>query len=108
MTGKLRYLKASMPIPTLSARTCNVTAKSIEASLSPRTKAIIVTHLFGNPCGMADILEVARARNVAVIEDCAHAFGASVDGKWLGSRTVAGVLSFYATKLIGGGEGGAG
>src|SRR4051812_6661561 len=54
--------------------TCNVTAESIERVLSPRTKAVVVTHLFGNPCDMTGIMKVCRPRGIAVIEDCAQAF----------------------------------
>src|ERR1700674_5837025 len=55
-------------------RTCNVTASTIEARLSERTKAIVVTHLFGNPCEMDAIMELAAARQLPVIEDCAQSF----------------------------------
>src|SRR5256885_3406023 len=55
--------------------TLNVTAATIRASLSPRTRAIMVTHLFGNPCDMGEIMTLARARDIAVIEDCAQALG---------------------------------
>lgn len=68
-----------------------------------RVRAIIAVNTFGVP---APVDEIA-ASGVPVIEDCAHAFGISLNGKLLGSRAKAGVLSFYATKLIGGGEGGA-
>src|SRR5215475_6149833 len=57
-------------------KTCNVTANTIESCLSERTRAIIVTHLFGNPCDVGPILELARSHNLPVIEDCAQAFGA--------------------------------
>jgi dTDP-4-amino-4,6-dideoxygalactose transaminase len=64
-------------------------------------KAGIAVNTFGFPAAME------RLEGVSWIEDCAHAFGIEVDGKALGSRAEIGVLSFYATKLIGGGEGGA-
>src|SRR6266436_2618671 len=51
--------------------TLNVTAATIRARLSPRTRAIMVTHLFGNPCEMSEIMTLARSRDIAVIEDCA-------------------------------------
>src|SRR5262249_34108082 len=54
--------------------TYNVTASTIEARLSPKTRAIIVTHLFGNPCDMGPIVDLAKAHNLPVIEDCAQAF----------------------------------
>src|SRR6186997_1446315 len=48
--------------------TCNVTAATIKAALSERTKAVIVTHLFGNPCNMTEIMSLCRQREIAVIE----------------------------------------
>ncbi len=54
--------------------TYNITAETIEARLSERTRAIMVTHLFGNPCEMHEIMELARARRIPVIEDCAQSF----------------------------------
>lgn len=71
------------------------------ADLRPR--AAIAVNTFGVPCQLEDLLSTG----VPVIEDCAHAFGLRVREKWLGSRGAIGILSFYATKLIGGGEGGA-
>jgi len=70
---------------------------------SSRPHAMIVVNTFGAPAPMEEIV----SSEVPVIEDCAHGFGLKKSGKWLGSRALAGVLSFYATKLIGGGEGGA-
>src|ERR687892_446431 len=58
-------------------RTCNPTAATIRACVSDRTRAIIVTHLFGNPAEMAAIMAVARERRIPVIEDCAQAYLAS-------------------------------
>src|SRR5580698_2808824 len=55
-------------------RTGNVTADTISARITDRTKAIVVTHLFGNPCDMTGIMAVANARGIPVIEDCAQAF----------------------------------
>lgn len=68
-----------------------------------RPRVVIAVNTFGMPAEIDEII----ASGVPVIEDCAHAFGLAVGGKWLGSRAQVGVLSFYATKLIGGGEGGA-
>ena len=60
--------------------TGNVTAETIAARLTPRTKAIVVTHLFGNPCEMDAILALAAAHGLPVIEDCAQAFLGSQQG----------------------------
>jgi perosamine synthetase len=87
-------------------RTLNVTARTVEARLSSRTKAIVVTHLFGNPCDMAPIMELARAKNIPVIEDCAQAFGATYGGRPVGTFGAIGTFSLQQGKHITTGEGG--
>jgi dTDP-4-amino-4,6-dideoxygalactose transaminase len=85
----------------------NVTADSIRAVLTPRAKAIIVVHLAGWPCDMDPILELARDRNLLVIEDCAQAHGATYKRRPVGSFGAAAVFSFCQDKIITtGGEGG--
>ena len=86
--------------------TCNVTAETIAARLSDRTKAIIVTHLFGNPCDMGPIIELARARGIPVIEDCAQAYLAREGGKLVGTHGAIGCFSLQQGKHITTGEGG--
>jgi perosamine synthetase len=68
-----------------------------------RPRATIAVNTFGAPVAVEEMI----SSEFPVIEDCAHAFGSRVRGQWLGSRSQVGVLSFYATKLIAGGEGGA-
>jgi dTDP-4-amino-4,6-dideoxygalactose transaminase len=85
----------------------NITAASIERVLSRRTRAIVVVHLAGWPCEMQQILELAKSRSVAVIEDCAQANGALYQGRAVGSFGVFGAFSFCQDKIIStGGEGG--
>jgi dTDP-4-amino-4,6-dideoxygalactose transaminase len=86
--------------------TYNVTAATIEKALSPRTKAIMVTHLFGNPCRMGEIMELAKGRGIPVIEDCAQAFGAELDGRQVGAWGDIGCFSLQQGKHITTGEGG--
>src|SRR5688500_4589108 len=86
--------------------TYNVTADTIEAVLSPRTKAIMVTHLFGNPCRMGEIMELARVGGITVIEDCAQAFGAEINGRKVGAWGDIGCFSLQQGKHITTGEGG--
>jgi dTDP-4-amino-4,6-dideoxygalactose transaminase len=86
--------------------TCNVTAETIEKVLSERTKAIIVTHLFGNPCEMQPIMELARERKIPVIEDTAQAFLAEENGKFAGAIGDIGCYSLQQGKHITTGEGG--
>lgn len=87
-------------------RTCNITAETIEPCLSERTRAIIVTHLFGNPCEMGEILELAARRNLPVIEDCAQAFLARHNGRPVGTLGAVGCFSLQQGKHITTGEGG--
>src|SRR5215831_4522724 len=87
-------------------KTCNVTAKTVEGCLSRRTRAIIVTHLFGNPCDMAEIMELARSHHIPVIEDCAQAFLARYDNQFVGTIGTIGCFSLQQGKHITTGEGG--
>jgi perosamine synthetase len=75
-------------------------------AITPRTKAVIPVHLAGHPCRIKEILAIARARGIQVMEDAAHSFGAAVDGQRLGGFGDATVFSFYATKCITTGDGG--
>lgn len=85
----------------------NLTADSISAVLTSRTKAIIVVHTFGWPCEMDPIMDLARQRELKVIEDCAQAHGAMYRGRCCGSIGDIGTFSFCQDKIITtGGEGG--
>ena len=87
--------------------TFNIDASKIEAAITPRTKAIIPVHLYGQPCDMDVIMDVAKRHNLKVIEDCCQAIGALYKGKMVGTFGDAGCLSFYPTKNLGGmGDGG--
>ena len=87
-------------------RTGNLTATSIAERISDKTRAIVVTHLFGNPCDMTAIGELARARNIPVIEDCAQAFLAKHKGQVVGGFGALGCFSLQQGKHITTGEGG--
>ena len=87
-------------------KTLNVTAETIEAALSEKTKAIIVTHLFGNPCEMKAIMELADSKGIPVIEDTAQSFLATVDGEKVGTIGAIGAFSFQQGKQMTTGEGG--
>jgi dTDP-4-amino-4,6-dideoxygalactose transaminase len=87
-------------------RTWNVTGSTIEAALSERTRVIIVTHLFGNPCDMDRIMSLAESRNIPVIEDCAQAFLAKDRGRLAGTIGKIGCFSLQQGKHITSGEGG--
>jgi hypothetical protein len=85
----------------------NLTAETVRAVLSPRTRAIIAVHLAGWPCDMEPILALARERGLRVIEDCAQAHGATHRGRPVGSFGDAAAFSFCTDKILTtGGEGG--
>ncbi|HEY9801872.1 MAG TPA: DegT/DnrJ/EryC1/StrS family aminotransferase [Leptolyngbyaceae cyanobacterium] len=88
--------------------TFNLDLQQVEAAITPKTKAIIPVHLFGQPVDMTTLMAIAQAHNLAVIEDCAQSTGASWDGKKVGSIGHIGCFSFYPTKNLGAcGDGGA-
>jgi dTDP-4-amino-4,6-dideoxygalactose transaminase len=86
--------------------TFNITAETIEPRITERTRAIIVTHLFGYPCDMDPILELAASRNIPVIEDAAQAFGTVYKGRPAGTMGAIGCFSFQQGKHMTSGEGG--
>ncbi len=79
----------------------NMTAEGLSAAITPRTKAAIPVHLYGQPAPMAEIMEVARRRSIKVIEDAAQAHGAEYNGKRAGSWGDAAAFSFYPAKNLG-------
>lgn len=84
-----------------------VTAATLRAALTPRTRALVVVHLAGWPCPMDEIMALAAERNLIVIEDCAQAHGATYQGKPVGAFGHAAAFSFCQDKIIStGGEGG--
>jgi len=91
----------------LNTNSQNLTAQSIRAVLTPRTRAIIAVHLAGWPCDMASILALAREHGLVVIEDCAQAHGARYRGRPVGSLGDVAVFSFCQDKILStAGEGG--
>lgn len=100
------YQGAIPAFAEIDPKTWNVTAKTIESCLSERTKAIIVTHLFGNPCEMDEIIDLAQSHAIPVIEDCAQALLAQHQGRFVGTIGRIGCFSFQQGKHITTGEGG--
>jgi dTDP-4-amino-4,6-dideoxygalactose transaminase len=90
----------------IDPETYTISRDSIEENLSSRTKAVIVTHLYGLPADVESIKELAQDKGLVLIEDAAHALGAEYKGKRIGSLGDMACFSFYATKNITTGEGG--
>lgn len=86
--------------------TLNMCPKSLEAAITPRTKAIIPVHMLGNPARMDEILAIGRKRNIPVLEDACEALGASYKGKRVGSISHCSFFSMDHRKTITTGEGG--
>ncbi len=84
----------------------NISARDIERRITPRTKAIIVVHYGGYPCDMDEIVQLAHARGIKVIEDAAHALGASYKGRPVGALGDFAIFSFQAIKQLTTGDGG--
>ncbi len=97
---------ATPVLADIDPETLNIDVKSIEAKITPRTRAIIPVHLAGQPCDLQPMLELAASHNIRIIDDAAHAIGSSYHGKKIGSWCDATAFSFYATKNITTGEGG--
>lgn len=87
-------------------RTWQMDAGQIEAKITPRTKAILVVHIYGHPADMDPILDIARRRSLIVIEDAAEVHGAEYKGQKCGGLGDISTFSFYANKLVTTGEGG--
>jgi len=87
-------------------QTWNLDPALIEARITPRTKGIIVVHLYGHPADMDPILEIARRHGLFVIEDAAEAHGATYKGHKVGMLGDIATFSFYGNKIITTGEGG--
>ena len=100
------YLGATPVFADVDASTWCISADTISPVLSPRTRAIVVVHLYGQPADMDPILEVAARNGIQVVEDAAEAHGARYKGRRVGSLARVGVFSFYGNKIITTGEGG--
>jgi aminotransferase EvaB len=85
-----------------------VSERTIEQALTPRTRIVVVTHLYGKMARVSAIRDLCHARGIAVVEDCAQAAGAHIDGHYAGSFADAAAFSFYPTKNLAAiGDGGA-
>ncbi len=102
------YTGARPVLVDVDPGTCTLDPAKIEAAITPRTKAILPVHLYGQCADMDPILEIARKHGLPVIEDAAQAHGAEYKGRRAGSMGILGCFSFYPGKNLGAyGEGGA-
>ncbi len=104
----ISYVGATPVFADVEEGTFNLDPAKVEAAITPRTKGIIVVHLFGQPARMDEIMAIAKRHGLFVIEDCAQAVGAKYKDTPVGVIGDCGTFSFYPTKNLGGcGEGGA-
>jgi perosamine synthetase len=87
-------------------KTFNATPEAFEAAITPRTRAIMPVHIYGQVCDMEGIMAVARKHGLLVIEDAAQAFGVTLNGRSAGTFGDIATFSFYSDKVITTGEGG--
>ena len=100
------YCGATPRFVDVDRETYNIQIKAIESKITPRTRAIIPVHTFGQPADMQRVMAVARKYNLGVIEDAACALGAKVDDRLAGTIGDVGCFSFHARKGFTSGEGG--
>ncbi|MDD5285573.1 MAG: DegT/DnrJ/EryC1/StrS family aminotransferase [Desulfuromonadaceae bacterium] len=95
------YAGATPVYVDIDPRSFNIDPALIEAAITPRTKAIIPVHIFGQPADMAAIEAICIKHDLMLIEDCAQSFGASIDGRMTGSIGRLGCFSFFPSKNLG-------
>lgn len=116
ITTALTFVATAEAIARVGARpvfvdvedeTGNLDPQRVKEALTPRTKAILVVHLFGHPARVDELRALARAADLVLIEDAAQAFGGRLGGRALGTWGEYGALSFFPSKILGGaGDGG--
>ena len=103
----IRYVGAVPVFVDIDPATFNIDPDAVEAAITPRTRAILPVHLFGQPADMEALTRLARDHDLMVIEDCAQSFGAAVPAGKTGALGTAGAFSFFPSKNLGGfGDGG--
>ena len=104
--NSILFSKATPVLVDIDPLTLNIDCGLIEKSITSKTKAILVVHLYGLPCEMDEISKIAKAYNLLVIEDCAESLGSKFDNQIVGTFGDASTFSFYGNKTITTGEGG--
>jgi len=102
----IEHVGATPVLADVEPGTLCIDPVAVEAAVTPRTKAILPVHLYGHPCAMGPLLEIAKANGLALVEDAAHALPAIWNGRTVGSIGDLTAFSFYATKNLTTAEGG--
>lgn len=103
----VRYVGANPVFADIDARTWCIDPAAVEPRIGPRTKGIIVVHLYGHPADMDAIEAVARRHGLWIVEDAAQAHGARYKGRPVGGLATGATFSFYSNKIVAAGEAGA-
>ncbi len=103
----VEYTGARAILVDVENKTGNISFKKFTEKVTKKTKGVIVVHMAGFPCEIKKILKFCNKNKIKVIEDCAHGLGSQVDKKHVGNFGISGCFSFYPTKQITTGEGGA-
>lgn len=103
----IRYCGAKPVFADVDKNSWCISTSSVEKNITPRTKAVIAVHLYGQPADMDELSEISRAHGLYLVEDAAEALFAEYKGKPIGSLSDIAIFSFYGNKLISSGEGGA-
>ena len=102
LLNAIHYVRATPVLVDIDPDTYNIKVDNIKEAINDKTKAIIVPHMFGLSADIESVVSLG----IPVIEDCAHSVGAKFKGGYTGSFGLISILSFYATKMLGAGEGG--
>ncbi|KAF3981450.1 MAG: DegT/DnrJ/EryC1/StrS family aminotransferase [Methylococcales symbiont of Hymedesmia sp. n. MRB-2018] len=103
----IKYVGATPVFVDIDKKTFNITAETIVAAITPKTKAIMPVHLFGQPADLAKIKDLCDKQDLKLIEDCAQSFGARINGQQTGAIGNASGFSFFPSKNLGAfGDGG--
>ena len=100
------YEGAKVVLADCDESSFNVNASTLSARITARTRALVVTHIGGNPCDMHEIIDLCKDRNIELFEDAAHAIGSTYRGRSCGSFGSGAAFSLYPTKVVTSGEGG--
>jgi len=102
----IRYVGATPVFVDSLADTWNIDPAQLAANITPKTKAVMIVHLYGNPCAMAALETICEDQGLCLIEDAAEAFGSQYDGRYAGAFGDIATFSFFGNKTITTGEGG--
>lgn len=97
----IRYVGATPVFVDIDPRTFNIDPAAITAAITPKTRAVMPVHLFGQPVDMPKIASLCEQHGLLLIEDCAQSFGATIDGRQTGSIGISAGYSFFPSKNLG-------